>query len=68
MQPPGPPHRWQRLREAPHAITRIFEVVRAVYQHPRRAGERDFFVIRAPDWVNVVALTPRGHLVLVRQP
>lgn len=51
----------------PHAVTRIFEVVRAVYRHPHRGDERDFFVIHAPDWVNVVALTPSGHLVLVRQ-
>ena len=28
---------------------------------------QDFFVINAPDWVNVVALTPEQHLVLVRQ-
>lgn len=67
MKQPGPPLRWQKLREVPHAITRIFEVVRAGYRHPRRADERDFFVIHAPDWVNVVALTPDGQLVLVRQ-
>jgi 8-oxo-dGTP pyrophosphatase MutT (NUDIX family) len=51
----------------PHATTRIFEVVRALYQHPRRERAQDFFVINAPDWVNVVALTPERHLVLVRQ-
>jgi 8-oxo-dGTP pyrophosphatase MutT (NUDIX family) len=67
MKQPGPPQRWPRLREMPHAVTRIFEVVRAVYRHPHRGDERDFFVIHAPDWVNVVALTPSGHLVLVRQ-
>lgn len=61
------PQRWRRLRDEPHATTRIFDVVRAIYQHPQRGKERDFFVINAPDWVNVVALTPEGHLVLVRQ-
>src|SRR5204863_6468129 len=45
----------------------IFDVVRAIYQHPDRAKAQDFFVIDAPDWVNVVALTPGHHLVLVRQ-
>ncbi|HWA26693.1 MAG TPA: NUDIX hydrolase [Lacunisphaera sp.] len=64
---PKPPRRWQRLRTEPHAVTRIFDVVRAVYQHPERAQPRDFFVINAPDWVNVVALTPDRQLVLVRQ-
>lgn len=61
------PPRWRRLRSEPHATTRIFDVVHAIYQHPRREKEQGFFVINAPDWVNVVALTPDHHLVLVRQ-
>jgi 8-oxo-dGTP pyrophosphatase MutT (NUDIX family) len=64
---PKPPQRWRRLRSEPHATTRIFDVVRAIYQHPDRAQAQNFFVIDAPDWVNVVALTPEHHLVLVRQ-
>ncbi len=64
---PKQPQRWQHLRDEPHATTRIFDVVRAIYRHPHRAKEQDFFVINAPDWVNVVALTPGRHLVLVRQ-
>jgi 8-oxo-dGTP pyrophosphatase MutT (NUDIX family) len=64
---PSPPQRWQRLRSEPHATTRIFDVTRAIYRHPHRSKEQDFFVINAPDWVNVVALTPAQHLVLVRQ-
>lgn len=67
MKEPAAPPRWQRLRSEPHAVTRIFDVIRAVYRHPRRDREQDFFVINAPDWVNVVALTPEGRLVLVRQ-
>lgn len=67
MNNPGPPLRWQKLREEPHATTRIFDVVKAIYRHPRREREQDFFVINPPDWVNVVALTPDGRLVLVRQ-
>ena len=66
-EPPSPPHRWQKLRSEPHAATRIFDVTRAIYRHPHRSQEQDFFVINAPDWVNVVALTPEQHLVLVRQ-
>ncbi|MFZ5494335.1 MAG: NUDIX hydrolase [Verrucomicrobiota bacterium] len=67
MQNPGPPLRWHKLREEPHSTTRIFDVVRAFFRHPRREKEQDFFVINPPDWVNVVALTPDGQLVLVRQ-
>jgi len=61
------PKRWDRLRSEPHASTRIFEVSRAIYRHPDRDREQDFFVINAPDWVNVIAVTPDEQLVLVRQ-
>jgi 8-oxo-dGTP pyrophosphatase MutT (NUDIX family) len=64
---PLPPQRWQQLRTEPHATTRIFDVTRAFFRHPHRSKEQDFFVISAPDWVNVVALTPDRQLVLVRQ-
>lgn len=64
---PPLPKRWQRLRFEPHATTRIFDVTRAIYRHPDRTNERDFFVINAPDWVNVIALTPDHRLVLVKQ-
>ena len=37
------------------------------FRHPARPRAQDFFVISAPDWVNVVALTPDRQLVLVRQ-
>lgn len=67
MKNPGPPLRWQKLREEPHSTTRIFDVVKAFFRHPKREKEQDFFVINPPDWVNVVALTSDGHLVLVRQ-
>ena len=66
-QQPKQPQRWRRLGSEPHSTTRIFDVVRAIYQHPDRAQPQDFFVINPPDWVNVVALTPDHHLVLVRQ-
>jgi 8-oxo-dGTP pyrophosphatase MutT (NUDIX family) len=42
-------------------------VLHARYRHPVRGTERDFVVMQAPDWVNVIALTPDGRLVLVRQ-
>lgn len=65
-QPP-PPQRWKRLGARTVARTRIFDVQSVDFQHPHRAQAQDFFVISAPDWVNVLALTPERHLVLVRQ-
>ena len=65
-QPPEP-QRWKKLGARTVAHTRIFDVQSVDYHHPHRAKAQDFFVIAAPDWVNVVALTPKHHLVLVRQ-
>lgn len=64
----GPaPQRWSKLGAQPFAHTRIFDVQSVRYRHPRRAEAKDFFVIDAPDWVNVLALTPAHEMVLVRQ-
>jgi len=67
MHQPPSPQRWKKLREELHATTRIFEVVRAIFHHPKREKEQAFFVIKPRDWVNVVAVTPDHRLVLVRQ-
>ena len=40
---------------------------RMVESHPTSTKQGDFFVIRAPDWVNVVALTPDDELVVIEQ-
>jgi len=61
------PSRWEKLGETSRLQTRVFDVRGARYRHPLRSTEREFVVINAPDWVNVVALTPDSHLVLVRQ-
>jgi 8-oxo-dGTP pyrophosphatase MutT (NUDIX family) len=64
---PRGPERWQRGAQRVLASTRILELRAVGYRHDGRAVEREFVVIHAPDWVNVLALTPDGRLVLVRQ-
>lgn len=61
------PARWERTGQSLHAQCQVFDVLHARYRHPGRGRERDFVVIEAPDWVNVIALTPDDRLVLVRQ-
>jgi len=61
------PARWEKLGEKGIASTRVFDLRSTRYRHPVRATERDFVVIRPPDWVNILALTPDHHLVLVNQ-
>lgn len=64
---PPAPQRWKKLGTRTVAHTRIFDVQSVDYHHPHREQHQDFFVISAPDWVNVLALTPGRHIVLVRQ-
>lgn len=63
---PGP-SRWERLGQSLQAKTVVFDLMSARFRHPARGTERDFVVMSAPDWVNVIALTPDGRIVLVRQ-
>jgi len=64
---PSGPSRWEKLGYTTQATTRVLELRSARYRHPTRGTERDFVIVQAPDWVNVLALTPDGRLVLVRQ-
>ncbi|PYS95302.1 MAG: hypothetical protein DMF65_14310 [Acidobacteria bacterium] len=34
---------------------------------PRDGRAHDFYVIEAPDWINVIPLTARGEVVLIEQ-
>jgi 8-oxo-dGTP pyrophosphatase MutT (NUDIX family) len=49
------------------ATTPVFELRGVRYRHPGRKTDKEFTVMAAPSWVNVLALTPAGHLVLVSQ-
>jgi ADP-ribose pyrophosphatase len=64
---PGEPSRWLRGAERVLASTRILELRSVAFRHPSRGAEREFVVAHAPDWVNVLAETADGRLVLVRQ-
>lgn len=67
--PPIPP--WDVLEEADQLRCRVFDVTRRrMREHPvanEPSKEGDFFVIRAPDWVNVVALTADDQILLIEQ-
>jgi 8-oxo-dGTP pyrophosphatase MutT (NUDIX family) len=44
-----------------------FRIRRYLARSPRTGQTRPFSVVETSDWVNVVALTPDKHVVLVRQ-
>lgn len=58
---------WPLLRSEPLGDFRVFRLRRDWRRSPRTGREHDFFVMDAPDWVNVLALTPAGDVVLVEQ-
>jgi 8-oxo-dGTP pyrophosphatase MutT (NUDIX family) len=64
---PGSPARWEHLSQSTLATTRVLDLRSVRLRHPQRAVERDFVVIASADWCNVIAVTPDGKLVLVRQ-
>lgn len=61
------PSRWEKGASRSLAATRIFDLRGVQFRHPVRGTEREFVVIDAPDWVNVLALTPDHRLVMVNQ-
>jgi 8-oxo-dGTP pyrophosphatase MutT (NUDIX family) len=67
MTPSTPPPLWEKRGETVLNSTRIFDLTAIRYRHPIRKTERDFYVIRSRDWVNVIALTTDHQLVLVNQ-
>lgn len=58
--------KWRMLETERVYTTPIFDLHRRKSAHPRR-GERNFFVLEAPAWVNIIPLTRKREVVLVRQ-
>lgn len=61
------PAAWPERGRERIASTRVFDVHLARRTSPRTGADHDFAVIECPDWVNVVALTPEGQLIMVEQ-
>ncbi len=58
---------WTTLDRTQRGDYRIFSVRQDVNRSPATGQAHDFYVIEAPDWVNVVPVTPDGQIVAVRQ-
>jgi ADP-ribose pyrophosphatase len=58
---------WRRVSSEQLADCRVFKVRRDLCADPRGGGEHDFYVIEAPDWINVIPLTKDGEVVLIEQ-
>jgi ADP-ribose pyrophosphatase len=58
--------KWRTLATERVYATPIFDLHRRRSAHPKR-GERDFFVIDPSDWVNIIPVTAKREVVMVRQ-
>lgn len=58
---------WPTLASRPVGDFRIFTLRSDIKSSPRTGRTHDFYVIDCVDWVNVIALTSDGHLVMVEQ-
>jgi 8-oxo-dGTP pyrophosphatase MutT (NUDIX family) len=58
---------WKKLGSKPVGDFRIFTVRSDEKVSPRTGRTHDFFIIDCVDWVNVLAVTPDDHLVMVEQ-
>jgi ADP-ribose pyrophosphatase len=67
MSGPDNPSIWVKKDTQLQADCRVFKVLKSRFSHSLREVDGDFFVIDAPDWVTVVAITPQSELVAVNQ-
>jgi 8-oxo-dGTP pyrophosphatase MutT (NUDIX family) len=58
---------WPKLRSLLRDEFVVFKVREDRKISPRTGREHDFFVLDCANWVNVIALTPDGKLVMVEQ-
>lgn len=58
---------WEKVSGETLADYRIFKLRRDVRRSPRTNAEHSFFVLEAPNWVNVIPLTPEGKVVMIHQ-
>lgn len=59
--------RWQVLEDKKVCKTTIFSVHQLKLQPEKKKEAADFFLLKAPEWTNVIALTPENQIVLVEQ-
>ncbi len=58
---------WEKLGRTLLGDHRIFKLYSNRLRSPRTQREMEMFTLDCPDWVNIMALTPEGGVVLVEQ-
>jgi 8-oxo-dGTP pyrophosphatase MutT (NUDIX family) len=58
---------WEVARSEMMADCRVFQVRRDWSINPRDGREHDFYVLEAPDWINIIPLTENNDVVMIEQ-
>ena len=58
---------WPKVSSKPVGNFRVFNIRSDVKVSPRTGQEHDFYVIESVNWVNVIALTKEGEIVMIDQ-
>jgi len=58
---------WEKRSSKSVGNYRIFNIRSDIKVSPRTGKEHDFYIIESVNWVNVIALTPEGRLVMIEQ-
>jgi ADP-ribose pyrophosphatase len=58
---------WQKLKSELIGDFAVFSLRQDTSRSPRTGRDHRFFVLDTVDWINVVAVTPEGQVVLIRQ-
>lgn len=58
---------WPKLDTTPLGDFKVFRLRKDLKRSPRTGQTHEFFVLDSVDWVNVIALTADGQIVLVEQ-
>lgn len=61
------PEPWKKISSEPIGDFRIFKIRTDRCISPRTQLPHDFYVIDSVNWVNVIAITPEQHLVMIEQ-
>ncbi len=58
---------WQCIRSRSIQSFRVFSIRTDTALSPRTGIEHDFHIIESEDWVNIIPLTGKGEVVMIRQ-
>lgn len=58
---------WKLQKSEIQCSNRVFSVRKDKSLSPEDGKLHDFYVVNAPDWINVVAITPHNEFLLIKQ-